>query len=92
MLRVLLLLGLVFTLMACASTSTPEAEPAPEPAPVAAPEPTAEPEPVPVVDSQPIDSPPMLPKTASSMPAVGLTGVAALAGAGLLGALRRRLR
>jgi LPXTG-motif cell wall-anchored protein len=91
MLRVLLLLGLIFTLAACASTSTQEPEPAPEPAPVAAPEPTAEPEPVPVVDSQPIDTP-MLPKTASSMPAVGLTGVAALAGAGMLGALRRRLR
>jgi len=90
MLRALLVLGLVFNLAACASTSESESEPTPPPA--AAPEPAPEPEPVPVVDSQPVEPPaPVLPKTASSLPALGLTGLVALAGAGLLRAVRRRL-
>ena len=88
---ILLVLGLVFLLSACASTSTTDEEPEPTPPPAAAPAAPPEPAPVPVVDSQPVEPPPMLPKTASSLPALGLTGLVLLGGAGMLRAVRRRL-
>ena len=53
-------------------------EPAPEPAPQPAPEPQAAPEPAPAPAPAPE---PELPKTASPLPAIGLIGLIALAGA-----------
>ena len=85
MVRVLLILGLVLNLFACASTPEPEAAPPSSPPPVA--EPAPEPEPV--------YEPPQareLPKTGSSLPALGLSGLAALAGAGALHVVRSRIR
>ena len=87
--RALLVLCLVFLLTACGSTSTSESEPKPTSPQAAASAPT--PEPVPVVDSQPFESPSMLPKTASSLPALGVTGLVLLGGAGILRAVRNRL-
>jgi LPXTG-motif cell wall-anchored protein len=85
MARFLLIGCLVFTLFACAST--PEPEPAPRPTPPVA-EP-APPPPEPVYEPPPVSE---LPKTASSLPALGLSGLAALAGAGALRWVRIRIR
>jgi LPXTG-motif cell wall-anchored protein len=85
MVRLLLIAGLVFNLFACASS--PEPEPAPPP-PVAEPAPPP-PAPEPVYEPEPVRE---LPKTASSLPALGLSGLAALAGAGALHLLRGRIR
>jgi LPXTG-motif cell wall-anchored protein len=85
MVRTLLILGLVLNLFACASSPEPEAAP-PSPPPVAEPAPPAEPEPV--YEPQPRE----LPKTGSSLPALGLSGLAALAGAGALHLIRSRIR
>ena len=85
MTRLLLIFGLVFTLFACASSPEPEPRPAPTPPPVAKSPP---PEPEPPIYQEP--EPRELPKTASSLPALGLSGLASLAGAGALGWLRRR--
>lgn len=91
--RILLVfgLGLVFTLAACASSPEPAPEPAPAPPPraQAPPPPPPEPEPAPVADVEPRR--PVLPKTASSLPALGLAGVVALGAAGALHVARRRL-
>ena len=84
MVRLLLILGLVLNFFACASTPEPE-RPAPTP-PVAESPP---PEPAPVYEPEPVRE---LPKTGSSMPALGLSGLAALAGAGALHVLRNRIR
>ncbi len=83
MVRLLLILGLVVNLFACASTPEPEAPP-PRP-PVAQPAPPA---------AEPVYEPPAreLPKTGSSLPALGLSGLAALAGAGALHVMRSRIR
>jgi len=73
--------------LACASTTQPEPAPAPKPVAKAEPvrqQPAPKPEPV-------AETPVRLPKTASPLPLVGLTGLAALAlGAGAR-ALRNRL-
>jgi len=85
MVRMLLILGLVLNLFACASTPEPEAAPRSTPPPVAEPAPAPE----------PVYEPPQareLPKTGSSLPALGLSGLAALAGAGALHVVRSRIR
>ena len=85
MVRMLLILGLVLNLFACASTPEPEAAPPSSPPPVAEPAPAPE----------PVYEPPVareLPKTGSSLPALGLSGLAALAGAGALHVVRNRIR
>ena len=72
--------------LACASTTEPEPAPAP---PVAKSEPVRQPAKEPARTQ--VSNPVQLPKTASPMPLVGLTGLAALAlGVGTR-ALRRRL-
>ncbi len=85
MVRLLLIISLVFSLFACASspeeTETPPAPPPVAESPPPAPEPVYEPEPV-----------RELPRTGSSLPALGLSGLAALAGAGALRAVRMRIR
>ena len=84
MVRLLSIVLLTLGFFACAST--PEKETRPAPPPVAeSPPPRQEPvyEPAPVKE---------LPKTGSSLPALGLSGLAALAGAGALRALRIRIR
>jgi LPXTG-motif cell wall-anchored protein len=84
MVRLLSIVLLTVGFFACAST--PEKEPAPVTPPVAeSPPPAREPvyEPAPVRE---------LPKTGSSMPVLGLSGLGALAGAGALRALRNRIR
>jgi LPXTG-motif cell wall-anchored protein len=84
MVRLLLILGLVVTLFGCASS--------PEPAPPPTTPPVAErpaPPPEPVYEPAPVRE---LPKTGSSLPALGLSGLAALAGAGALHVLRNRIR
>ena len=85
MVRTLLILGLVLNLFACASTPEPEAAPPTTP-------PVAEPAPPP---PEPVYEPPQtreLPKTGSSLPMLGLSGLAALAGAGALHVVRNRIR
>ena len=84
MVRLLLIIGLVFTLFGCASSPEPQTPPR-TPPPVAEPAPAPEPvyEPAPVRE---------LPKTGSSLPALGLSGLAALAGAGALHVVRNRIR
>ncbi len=73
---------------ACASSIEPP-PPAPPPQPVVeARTPPPPPQPRAVVVSQPQ---PMLPKTASPLPAVGLGGLGALVGAGALRWIRRRV-
>jgi len=75
---------------ACAGTSEPE--PAPPPPTVRqAPPPPPPPAPPPKPAPAPVYEAPELPKTASSRPALALGGLAALAGAGALHWLRRRL-
>jgi LPXTG-motif cell wall-anchored protein len=86
MVRLLLIAGLVFNLFACASS--PETETPPPTPPVAEPAPPP-PAPEPVYEPEPVRE---LPKTASSLPALGLSGLAALAGAGALHLLRGRIR
>ena len=83
MVRLLLILGLVVNLFACASTPEPEAPPPPPP--VAQPAPPA---------AEPVYEPPAreLPKTGSSLPALGLSGLARLAGSGALFVVRNRIR
>jgi len=88
-----LLLSTVF-FAACASTQ--EEAPPPPPAPAASappPAPEPEPEPVPAAPAETFVAEPVqtLPDTASHAPALGLTGLAALAGAGVLGVVRRRM-
>ena len=85
MVRLLLILGLVLNFFACASSPEP-APPRPTPPVAESPPP---PEPAPVYEPEPVRE---LPKTGSSMPAVGLSGLAALAGAGVLHVVRRRIR
>ena len=85
MVRLLLILGLVLNLFACASSPEPEAPP---PTPPVAESPP--PEPAPVYEPEPVAR--ELPKTGSSLPALGLSGLAALAGAGALHVLRTRIR
>lgn len=77
--------------LACATTTEPEVVEAVQAAePLSQPEAEPEPAPVNVAEPRPAPTPLQLPKTASSLPLVGLSGLAAL-GAG--GALRiRRLR
>jgi hypothetical protein len=84
MVRSLLILGLVLNLFACASSPEPETPP---PTPPVAESPP--PEPAPVYEPEPVRE---LPRTASSLPALGLSGLAALAGAGALRVLRSRIR
>jgi LPXTG-motif cell wall-anchored protein len=84
MVRLLLILGLVLNLFACASSPEPETPP---PTPPVAESPP--PEPAPMYEPEPVRE---LPKTGSSLPALGLSGLAALAGAGALHALRSRIR
>ncbi|HKA14350.1 MAG TPA: LPXTG cell wall anchor domain-containing protein [Myxococcota bacterium] len=84
MVRLLLILGLVVNLFACASTPEPETPPATPP--VAQPAPPAR---EPVYQPPPVRE---LPKTGSSLPALGLSGLTALAGAGALHLVRRRIR
>jgi len=86
MVRLLLIAVLAFNLFACASS--PETETPPPTPPVAEPAPPP-PAPEPVYEPEPVRE---LPKTASSLPALGLSGMAALAGAGALHLLRRRIR
>ena len=85
MVRLLLILGLVLNLFACASSPEPVSPP-PTP-PVAESPPPAEP--APVYEPEPVRE---LPKTGSSLPALGLSGLAALAGAGALHVARSRIR
>jgi LPXTG-motif cell wall-anchored protein len=85
MVRLLLILGLVLNLFACAS-SPEKASPPPPPPVVQAPPPA---EPAPVYEPAPVRE---LPKTGSSLPLVGLSGLAALAGAGALHVVRSRIR
>jgi LPXTG-motif cell wall-anchored protein len=85
MVRTLLILGLVLNLFACASSPEPEAAPPSTP-------PVAE---RPAPPPEPVYEPPEareLPKTGSSLPALGLSGLAALAGAGALHVVRNRIR
>jgi len=84
MVRLFLILGLVLNLFACASTPEPETPPPPPPV-------RAQPAPPP---AEPVYEPPAreLPKTGSSLPALGLSGLAALAGAGALHVMRSRIR
>ena len=87
MVRLLLILGLVLNLFACASS--PERDTAPATPPVAeSPPPPPAPEPV----YEPTTPVRQLPKTGSSLPALGLSGLAALAGAGALHVVRSRIR
>jgi LPXTG-motif cell wall-anchored protein len=88
MARLLLLFTLIFTVMACSSTPEPQPEPTPKPPPVTRQAPPPAPAPEPVTEPPP---PLELPKTASSLPALGLAGLAALVGAGALRLLRRRI-
>src|SRR5262249_16677561 len=84
MVRLLLIVGLVLNFFACAST--PErAEPAATPPVAESPPPAAEPvyEPAPGRE---------LPKRGSPLPLIGLSGLAALAGAGALHVVRSRIR
>jgi LPXTG-motif cell wall-anchored protein len=85
MVRLLLIVGLVLNLFACASS--PERETPRTPPPVAESPPPAEP--APVYEPAPVRE---LPKTGSSLPLVGLSGLAALAGAGALHVVRSRIR
>jgi LPXTG-motif cell wall-anchored protein len=85
MVRLLLILGLVLNLVACAST--PETETTPQTTP-----PVAEPAPTPEPVYEPTPPARELPKTGSSLPALGLSGLAALAGAGALRVVRTRIR
>jgi hypothetical protein len=84
------IVALLLAFFAAACASSPEPPPPPEPvveAPKPPPPPPArapEPEPAPVVTR-------VLPKTASPIPAIGLTGIGALIGAGALRHARRRL-
>jgi LPXTG-motif cell wall-anchored protein len=86
MVRLLLILGLVLNLFACASS--PEEE-SPPPTPPVAESPPPPPEPAPVYEPEPVRE---LPRTGSSLPALGLSGLAALAGAGVLHVVRSRIR
>jgi LPXTG-motif cell wall-anchored protein len=85
MVRLLLIAALVLNLFACASSPEKETPPTP---PVAQPAPPP-PAPEPVYQPEPVRQ---LPKTGSSLPALGLSGLAALAGAGALHVLRGRIR
>jgi LPXTG-motif cell wall-anchored protein len=84
MVRLLLILGLVLNLFACASSPEPETPP---PTPPVAESPPPPPEPV--YEPEPVRE---LPKTGSSLPALGLSGLVALAGAGALHLVRTRIR
>jgi LPXTG-motif cell wall-anchored protein len=87
MVRFLLIASLMFSLFACASS--------PEPAPPRPTPPVAEPAPPPPAPPPVYEPPPPvreLPKTASSLPALGLAGLAALGGAGVLHRVRIRIR
>ena len=84
--RIAVLVLCAFAVAACATQ-----QPEPEPAPVAVVKPEPEPqsearEPVTVRRTEPV-----LPKTASALPRLGLAGASALGVAGLLRVLRRRL-
>jgi LPXTG-motif cell wall-anchored protein len=85
MVRLLLIVGLVVNLFACASS--PEKRETPPPPPPVAESPPPAPEPV--YEPTPVRE---LPKTGSSLPALGLSGLAALAGAGALHVVRSRIR
>jgi LPXTG-motif cell wall-anchored protein len=85
MVRLLLIVGLVFNLFACASS--PEKAETPRPTPPVAESPPPPPEPV--YEPAPVRE---LPKTGSSLPLLGLSGLAALAGAGALHVVRTRIR
>lgn len=82
----LVLMGLLFLFFA-ACASSPEPAPPPTPPPVRAAPAAREPEPLPEPTSVR-----ELPKTASSLPALGLAGVLGLTGAGVLRVLRGRIR
>ncbi len=82
----LVLMGVLFLVFA-ACASSPEPAPPPTPPPVRAAAPPPEPEPIP--EAMPVRQ---LPKTASSLPALGLAGVLGLTGAGVLRVLRGRIR
>ena len=89
--RILIASLIVLFFGACAATTEPEPPPppvvrqAPPPPPPPPPPPEPAPEPAPLYEAV------ELPKTASSRPALALGGLAALAGAGVLGWLRRRV-
>ena len=96
MIRVLIILSLMAFLAGCATTE--EEPPPPEPTPVAQPTPPPpEPEPVMAEPTPPPPPPaslvaePVLPATAGSLPLVGLSGVGALALAGVVHVVRRRI-
>lgn len=83
--RLVLMGALLLLFAACASS--PESAPPPTAPPVRAAAPPPEPEPIP--EAMPVRQ---LPKTASSLPALGLAGVLGLTGAGVLRVLRGRIR
>ena len=87
MARILLLCALILGVMACSSTPEPTPQPTPQPPPVTREAPPPAPEPV----QEPPPPPMELPKTASSLPALGLSGLAALLGAGAIRWIRRRV-
>jgi hypothetical protein len=89
--RVLFVAVIAIAFAACASQSPPEPEPAPAPQPAVtrpAPEPTPTPAPAPPPRATPVRE---LPKTASPLPLVGLTGLAAVGLGTALRVARRRL-
>jgi LPXTG-motif cell wall-anchored protein len=90
--NVAILIVLAALASACASTE----EPAPEPAPVtraAPPPPAPEPAPAPAAPAQMVSEPVVvvLPDTASNAPTLALAGFSAIALAGVVGVVRRRL-
>ena len=84
MVRLLSIVLLTFGLFACAST--PEKETPPATPPVAESPPPAQ---EPVYEPAEVRE---LPRTGSSLPMLGLSGLAALAGAGALHVVRNRIR
>jgi hypothetical protein len=76
--------------LACATSSEPEVAPEPEPVVEAVPERSSAPEAVAVNVAEPTPAR-QLPKTASVLPLVGLTGVAALGLGSVTRVARRRM-
>jgi hypothetical protein len=89
--RIAVVLLSAIALFTLACTTTSETEPAPPPEPVVQAPPPPPPEPVAQPVAEPVrPAPIVLPKTASPLPLVGLTGVAALGLGGALRFARRR--
>ena len=92
MIRTAAIALIVASLFALACTTTSETEPAPAPEPtVQAPPPPPEPVSRPVAEPVRVREPIELPKTASPLPLVGLSGLAALGLGGVIRITRRRL-